>query len=233
MLSLLELRCRTHDLTFSIIARDPTSGALGVAIASRFFAVGAICPFVFPGLGAFSTQASGHPPFGAEAERLLLGGVVPEQVLAQLIATDTDRHKRQLHLIDASGRIAAHNGSEIIAAAGHRAASNVSVAGNMLADESVLDAAVEAFISSRAPLTDRLLLALEAAHSAGGDNRGQQAASLIIYGAQPVPLISLRVDDDPDAVAALRRLREGAEADYIPYMRRFATLAEIAGVFGA
>lgn len=221
-------------MTFSILARDPGSGAFGIAIASRFFAVGSICPFVFPGLGAISTQGSGFPPFGHAAERLLAEGLGPEAVLERLLHDDSQSESRQVHLIDAGGRIAAHNGGEIKDASGHRSGADVSVAGNMLAGTDVLDSCRDTYLTaSGKPFAERLLIALEAGHAAGGDRRGKQAAALLVYGAQPFPLLSLRVDDDPDAVAALRRLRAAAEDDYIPYMRRFASDVEIAGVFGA
>lgn len=220
-------------MTFSILARDPASGALGIAIASRFLAVGGICPFVFSGLGALSTQASGFPPFGHAAERLLAEGLAPAAVLDRLLHDDPKRETRQLHLIDATGRIAGFNGAEIIDASGHRSGADVSVAGNTLAGTDVLEACRDAYLGApTAPFAERLLLALDAGQAAGGDRRGQQGAGVLVYGAQPFPLLSLRIDDDADAIAALRRLRRSAEADYIPYMRRFASGAEIAGVFG-
>lgn len=220
-------------MTFSILARDPESGALGIAIASRFFGVGSVCPFVFPGVGAISTQASGFPPFGHAAERLLGDGLEPTVVLERLLQDDPHRETRQIHLIDAAGRIAAFNGAEITATSGDRAGVDVSIAGNTLAATAVLDACLAAHAAARSvPLIERLLRALEAGQAAGGDRRGQQAASLLVYGARPFPLLSLRVDDDPEAVAVLRRIRLSAEDDYIPYMRRFATPAESRGVFG-
>lgn len=221
-------------MTFSILAREPASGALGIAIASRFFAVGSICPFVFPGLGAMATQASGFPPFAHAAERLLAEGQGPDAVLEHLLHDDPKRETRQVHLIDAAGTIAAYSGTGILDASGHRSGADVSVAGNMLTGTDVLDTCRDTYLAATAkPFAERLLLALEAGHAAGGDKRGQQAAALLVYGAQPFPLLSLRVDDDLDSVAALRRLRVAAEADYVPYMRRFASDAEIAGVFGA
>lgn len=220
-------------MTLSIIGRDARSGALGIAIASRFLAVGAICPFVFPGLGALSTQALGHPPFGAAARTLLAQGLAPAEIVAALVEADADRARRQIHLVDASGRAAAFDGAEILDASGHRAGPDISVAGNMLAGPAVLDAALDAWQAHPGlPLADRLLAALAAGHGAGGDRRGQQAASLLVHGAQPFPLLSLRVDDDEAAVDGLIALRASAAADYIPYMRRFASAAEIDGVFG-
>ena len=220
-------------MTFSILARSPGSGALGIAIASRFFAVGAVCPFVFPGLGALSTQAYGHPPFAATAGELLVQGLEPSTIIARLLAGDQGREGRQIHLIDARGRVAAHDGREITEAAGHREGKNVSVAGNMLLGHEVLDASVEGFASAlEKPFAERLLLALEAGQQAGGDSRGQQAAALVVYGAQPFPLLSLRVDDHPEAVAELRRLFEGAKPVYLPYMRGLASPEEALEIFG-
>jgi uncharacterized Ntn-hydrolase superfamily protein len=218
-------------LTFSILAHDPRTHVVGIAIASRFFAVGAICPFVFPGVGAIVTQALGHPPFGAAAEALLRRNLTADEVIERLLVNDPNREARQLHLLDAQGRFAAFTGSACLAEAGDRQSGTVSVAGNMLASAEVLPAAMAGFAAGGG-LAARLLAALAAAHAAGGDQRGQQAAALLIYGSQPFPLLSLRVDDDPDAVARLVALADAASADYLPYMRRFFPADECQAVFG-
>jgi uncharacterized Ntn-hydrolase superfamily protein len=218
-------------VTFSILARDAETGCLGIAIASRFFAVGAICPFVFPQLGALSTQASGHPPFGPAAERLLAEGHSAENVLTHLLRDDPDRERRQVHLIDRAGTAAAFTGRECIGVAGALTTANLSVAGNMLAADDVLDAAVAGYAAGGG-LAARLLTALTAANKAGGDKRGQQAAAILIYGQQPFPMLSLRVDDDDAAVLRLSALFTAAATDYIPYIDRYFSTPERRGVFG-
>ncbi len=218
-------------MTFSLLTRDPQSGAIGVAIASRFFAVGAICPFVFAGRGALITQASGHPPFGPRADVLLRDGASADAVVAALVADDARRESRQLLAIDANGDVAAHTGTSCVAAAGSRVGSRGAIAGNMLASETVLDAGL-AGLEADLPLALRLLAGLAAAHAAGGDKRGQQAAAILIYGATDYPLLSLRVDDDPDAVSRLGQLYAAAAIDYIPYIRGLAPAIETQAVFG-
>ena len=220
-------------MTFSIIARDPGTGVLGIAIASRFFAVGAICPVVFSGLGAFSTQASGHPPFAERARELLGAGQRAQAVIDALLADDERREQRQLHIVDAAGQVAAFTGTGCTGWAGSRTADDVSLAGNMLAGAAVLDEALEAFVSTPGtPLAERLLLALEAGQAAGGDSRGQQAAALLIHGRQNFPMVSLRVDDSSAAIAELRRLHRAAAADYYPYMRGLFSQPEYQAVLG-
>ena len=218
-------------MTFSILAHDPEARLIGVAIASRFFAVGAICPFIFPGVGAIVTQALGHPPFGAAAETLLRRNLTADEVIERLLASDPKREERQLHLLDAHGHFAAFTGSACIAEAGAWQNDTVSVAGNMLASAEVLPAAMAGF-EADGGLVARLLTALTAAHTAGGDQRGQQAAALLIYGSQPFPLMSLRIDDDPDAVARLVALADAAAADYLPYMSRFFPSKELQAALG-
>lgn len=218
-------------MTFSIIAHDPQSGSIGIAIASRFFAVGAICPFVFPGIGAIVTQAAGHPPFGSEAQLQLRNGRNSRSVIEALLAKDNNREQRQIHAIDSQGGFAGYTGTLCVPAAGHRQGPQFSIAGNMLASMEVLEHGAAA-IDPDLPLARRLLAALTAAHATGGDKRGQQAAALIVYGRQEFPLLSLRVDDDDEAVPRLFTLYERAGEEYIPFMRRKATEGEAAAVFG-
>lgn len=221
-------------MTFSIVARDGSSGALGVAIASRFFAVGALCPFVFSRAGALSTQALGHPPLGPAAGSLLAAGLAARAVLERLLENDPDRERRQLHLVDAFGRIAEHTGSACTAWAGARQGTGVSLAGNMLAGPAVLDAALAAYEAGQdLPFAGRLLRSLEAGQESGGDKRGQQAAALLIHGFAAFPMLSLRIDDDPDAVSRLRRLHEAAARDYYPYVRRLHPQPECEAVLGS
>lgn len=218
-------------MTFSLLARDPLNGAIGIALASRFFAVGAICPFVFAGRGALITQASGHPPFGPRADALFRDGADADRVVATLTADDEHRESRQLLAVDSQGRFAVHTGGSCVSVAGSRVGSRGAIAGNMLASERVLDAGL-AGLEANLPLAPRLLAGLASAHAAGGDRRGQQAAAILIYGAADYPLLSLRVDDDPDAVLRLGRLYADAAVDYIPYIRGLASADEAGAVFG-
>lgn len=220
-------------MTFSIVARDRRSGALGIAVASRFFGAGALCPFVFAGAGALSTQALAHPPHGPAAGLLLARGLAPEAVLETLLAGDVERERRQIHLVDGQGRYAAFTGTGCTAWAGSLSGEGVSLAGNMLEGAQVLERALYAYEADPdRPFAERLVSSLEAGQAAGGDSRGQQAAALLIHAALDVPMVSLRVDDDAQAIAALRRLHQEAAVDYYPYVRRFFPPAACEAVLG-
>lgn len=199
-------------MTWSILARDPATGALGCAVASRFFAVGALCPFVEGGVAALATQALVNPLYGVHAMPRLRAGEAPEAVLAALVEPDPGADQRQCHILDAAGRLAQHTGQNCVPWAGHVAAENVSVAGNMLAGEATVRATLAAYLSSTGSMTERLLTAMEAGEKAGGDKRGKQSAALRVCTADPYPDLDIRADDHPDPLAELRRLhRVGLE----------------------
>jgi uncharacterized Ntn-hydrolase superfamily protein len=193
-------------MTWSILARDPASGTLGVAVASRFFAVGAICPFVEGRVGALATQALVNPMYAVHAMPRLRMHEDPETILATLVAPDPGAGQRQFHMIDASGRIAQYTGSNCVDWAGHVTAENVSVAGNMLAGAAVVRATLEAYRSATGPMAERLLTAMQAGEQAGGDKRGKQSAGMKIASADPYPDLDIRSDDHPDPLAELCRL---------------------------
>jgi uncharacterized Ntn-hydrolase superfamily protein len=193
-------------MTWSILARDPATGTLGVAVASRFFAVGAICPFVEGRVGALATQALVNPMYAVHAMPRLRAGEAPEAILASLVSPDPGADQRQFHIIDATGRIAQHTGSNCVSWAGHLAAENVSVAGNMLAGEATVRATLEAYLSASGSMAERLLTAMEAGERAGGDKRGKQSAGLKIACNDPYPDLDIRADDHPDPLSELRRL---------------------------
>lgn len=193
-------------MTWSILARDPATGTLGVAVASRFFAVGAICPFVEGGIAALATQALVNPMYAVHAMPRLRAGEAPADVLASLVAPDPGASQRQFHTIDATGRIAQHTGADCVPWAGHVSGENVSVAGNMLAGEATVRATLEAYLASTGPMAERLLTAMEAGEAAGGDKRGKQSAGLKIATRDPYPDLDIRADDHPDPLAELRRL---------------------------
>ena len=217
-------------MTWSIAARD-RSGAFGVAIASKFFAVGVLCPHVRSGVGAVSTQALVNPLYGARALDLMAQGVAPADVVNALIAADAGREHRQLHMIDAQRRIAAHTGSACIGWCGQIAGEGYSVAGNMLAGPQVIgDTAAAYDAGAELAFAERLIAALEAGDAAGGDKRGKQAAALLIHGAEDYPLLCLRVDDHEDPLAELRRLYDKSLERYQPFVACLATRARPAGI---
>lgn len=193
-------------MTWSIIARDPATGTLGVAVASRFFAVGAICPFVEGRVGALATQALVNPMYAVHAMPGLRARDAPQAILAALVAPDPGADQRQFHIIDAAGRIAQHSGANCVPWAGHVGAENVSVAGNMLAGEATVRATLEAYLSATGSMAERLLTAMEASETAGGDKRGKQSAGLKIASNDPYPDLDIRADDHPDPLSELRRL---------------------------
>lgn len=205
-------------MTWSIIARD-ASGAFGVAIATRFFAVGSLCPHAESGVGALSTQALMNPHYGPQGLELLRGGVPAPEVVKRLTAPDEGREQRQLHVIDAAGRIGQHTGRQCVDWCGAVSGDGYSVAGNMLANERVVRETAKAFQNSKKTFAERLLAALEAGEAAGGDKRGKQSAALLIYSTEAYPELSLRVDDHAEPLAELRRLYDKAHERFIPFMR--------------
>ena len=219
-------------MTWSIVARDPETGAFGVAIATRFFAVGALCPHARSGVGALATQALVNPTFGPRGLDLLEAGLPPAEVAARLLAADEGREHRQLHLIDERGRLAQHTGACCIGWCGHRGGVGYSIAGNMLAGGGVVEETAEAYeANGRLPLAERLIAALDAGQAAGGDKRGKQSAALRICTSEVYPRLDLRVDDHPEPLAELRRLYEVSKHIFEPFMAFFPSRAHPAGVY--
>jgi uncharacterized Ntn-hydrolase superfamily protein len=205
-------------MTWSIIARD-ASGAFGVAIATRFFAVGALCPHAESGVGALSTQALVNPYYGKHGLDLLRAGVPAPEVVKNLIAPDEGRDHRQLHVIDVAGRIGQHTGAKCVDWCGAIAGDGFSVAGNMLANAKVLRETAKAFQKSKKPFAERLIAALEAGEAAGGDKRGRQSAALLIHSTEAYAELNLRVDDHRNPLKELRRLYEKAHERFVPYLK--------------
>ena len=199
-------------MTFSIVAYAPEEESWGVAVASKFPAVGAVVPWAEAGAGAVATQSYARLPFGPDGLALMRQGNSAQIALQQLLADDGDTAKRQVALVDAQGGVAAHTGSDCHDWAGHRTFDRFSVQGNILAGEAVLDAMARAFVAADGELADRLVTALRAAESAGGDRRGKQSAAVLVarenagYGNDNDRYLDLRVDDAPDPVAALADL---------------------------
>jgi len=211
-------------MTWSIIARDPATGLFGIAIASRFLAVGALCPWTEGGVGAVATQALVNPALGPRGLALMREGHRAPAVRDMLRDGDQGRAARQLHVIDGSGMTAAFTGEDCVPWAGHRAADSVSVAGNMLAGAAVVDQTLAAYRANLGePFVERLLAAMDGGEAAGGDKRGKQAAALLIQGPEPYPRLDLRVDDHGDPLAELRRLYGIARERFIPFSRAFPT----------
>jgi uncharacterized Ntn-hydrolase superfamily protein len=204
-------------MTWSILARD-AEGRFGVAIASRFFAVGALCVHTRRGVGALSTQALMNPLYGPAGLMLLGQGHAPAAVVSALIATDAGRDQRQLHVLGARGPGAAHTGKACIEWCGHALHEGFSVAGNMLAGLQVIEATAEAFSASAGrPLAERLLAAMAAGEAAGGDKRGKQSAALRIHGDEDHPELDIRVDDHAEPVRELHRLYDVSLQRYQPF----------------
>ncbi|MBS3651733.1 DUF1028 domain-containing protein [Pseudaminobacter sp. 19-2017] len=215
-------------MTWSIVARDPATSHLGVAVASRFFAVGGIVPYICGGVGAVATQAFVNPLYGVDG---LAARKEPRQIVAELTARDAGRDQRQMHLIDAKGRNAAFTGAKCIDWAGHLVGDNVSVAGNMLAGPQVVAETLATFrMTASKPLAERLLEAMQAGEDAGGDKRGRQSAALVIYRDQDYAWLSLNADDHADPLVELRRLYAVAQERFLHLAETMATRQNPSGL---
>lgn len=198
--------------TFSIAAFDPDDGAWGVAVASKFPAVGAVVPWAKSGAGAVATQAMGNTSFGARGLEMMAAGRSAPETLDALLADDVGREHRQVGAVDAAGRAATFTGKECLAWAGGRTGEHFAIQGNILTGPEVVDAMAQAFRSDSGDLADRLMAALLAGDRAGGDRRGRQSAALFVvkpqagYGGFNDIWLDYRVDDDPDPVPRLVEL---------------------------
>jgi len=198
--------------TFSIVAHDSASGDLGVAVASRFLAVGHVVPWARAGVGAIATQALANTTYGPRGLALLEQGKSASEVLALLTESDPDRERRQVGIVDARGGVATFTGSGCQAWAGGRAGARFVAQGNILTGEQVVEAIARGFEESEGSLAERLLAALRAGEAAGGDSRGKQSAALLVvrarggYSEMNDRYIDLRVDDHADPVAELTRV---------------------------
>ncbi len=200
--------------TFSIVARDAATGEWGVAVASKFLAVGAAVPWARAGAGALATQAWANLSYGPAGLALLDGGASAEEVVRRLTDTDDDREHRQLGVVDRQGNAAAWTGKDCFNWAGHRTGPGYTCQGNILSGAAVVDAMTQTFERTPGQLPERLLTALEAGQAAGGDSRGQQSAAVYIvkekgsYGGFIDRYVDLRVDDHATPLAELRKLLE-------------------------
>ncbi len=218
-------------MTWSIVAREAETGRFAIAIASRFFAVGSLCPWTRAGVGAVATQARVNPLYGPAILDLMADGLAPEAAIARVQAADEGRVHRQVHAIDARGRNAAVTGRTCVEWCGHALADEVSVAGNMLAGAAVVTSTLAAYHAGAGlPLAERLLAAMDAGEAEGGDKRGRQSAAVVIQGAEPFADLDLRVDDSPAPLTELRRLLAVAEEVYLPFRAAMPTTARPSGI---
>ncbi|MBA2397845.1 MAG: DUF1028 domain-containing protein [Bradyrhizobium sp.] len=218
-------------MTWSIIARDPTTGQFGIAVATKFFAVGARVPHIVAGVGGIATQALVNPYYGIDGVKLLSEGRDPGDIVETLLATDDGRESRQLHIMDAKGRIAAHTGKECVDWCGHIQGDGFSIAGNMLAGAAVLDDTAKAYVArADLPFPQRLIAAMHAGEAAGGDKRGKQSAALLIHGDQEWSELNLRVDDHTDPLRELARLEEVSRERWVHFRQFMPTRQNPAGI---
>ncbi len=198
--------------TFSIVAYDPKTKDLGVAVESRFVAVGSVVPWAQAGVGAVATQSFANTEFGPKGLALLKKGAHPKDVIKRLTDSDAKAAERQIGVVDARGRAASFTGDECFEWAGHAVGRNNACQGNILAGEAVVKGMARAFESTEGDLPVRLLAALHAGQKAGGDRRGQQSAALLVvrarggYGGLNDRWIDVRVDDHPAPIDELTRV---------------------------
>ena len=218
-------------MTWSIIARDQLTGHIGIAVATRFFAVGARVPHIAAGFGGIATQALSNPYYGIDGMKLLREGHSPRDIIKTLIATDSGRESRQLHIMDAVGDVACHTGRECVDWCGHIEGDGFSIAGNMLAGARVLDDTAATYIAGEnLPFAQRLLAAMRSGEAAGGDKRGKQSAALLIHGEEEWSVLDLRVDDHGDPLAELERLEEVSRERWVHFRHYLPTRTNPGGI---
>lgn len=198
--------------TFSIAAADPATGEVGVAVQSKFLAVGSVVPWVKANVGAVATQSWANTSYGPRGLELLEQGLTPEQVIEELVGADEGKNLRQVAIVSANGEAAAFTGAECYDWAGHQVGRHYSAQGNILVSEETVSAMGKAFERASGSLAERLLEALAAAQQAGGDSRGKQSAALYVlqegagYGGYNDVKVDLRIDDHPEPIEELQRL---------------------------
>jgi len=206
---------RVRQGTYSIVARDPETGEVGVAVQSHWFSVGSVVSWARPGVGAVATQSIGEPSYGPDALELLADGVPAAEALARLVAADERRQFRQVAVVDAAGRVGVHTGERCIAYAGHQTGDGYSAQANMMATTEVWPAMARGFEAADGPLARRLIAALRAAEAAGGDVRGRQSAAIVVAPAEGESWrlsTDLRVEDHAEPLDEIERLLDLADA---------------------
>jgi uncharacterized Ntn-hydrolase superfamily protein len=218
-------------MTWSIIAKDNATGQIGIAVATKFFAVGARVPHIAPRLGGIATQALVNPYYGIDGLKLLREGRIPREIIEILIASDAGHASRQLHIMDANGRIAAYTGKDCIDWCGHLHGDGFSIAGNMLAGGRVLNDTAKTYVANIGmPFARRLITAMRAGELAGGDKRGKQSAALSIYGEEEWSDLDLRVDDHTDPLAELERLESVSRERWVHFRKYLPSRKNPAGI---
>ncbi|MGA8897980.1 DUF1028 domain-containing protein [Bradyrhizobium sp.] len=218
-------------MTWSIIAKDNATGQIGIAVATKFFAVGARVPHIAPTFGGIATQALVNPYYGIDGLRLLREGRAPREIVESLIATDSGNASRQVHIMDAKGRIAAYTGKDCVDWCGHLEGDSFSIAGNMLAGGRVLDETAKAYVvNAGTPFARRMIAAMHAGQAAGGDKRGKQSAALLIYGEEEWSDLDLRVDDHADPLAELARLEAVSRERWVHFRKFLPSRKNPAGI---
>lgn len=205
-------------MTYSILAYDAEQDLFGMAVASKFFAVGALCPWSGGPHGAAMSQALPNPELGHRALGLLAEGHCAEHIVAMLKGMDQGQSERQFHIIDAHGGVAAHTGDTCVDWCGHISSPGVSVAGNMLAGQAVVEDTLSCWQArTDLPIVERLIAAMQAGEDAGGDKRGRQSIAMRVQGPEMYPRLDLRVDDHEDPIRELERLYAVAKERFIPF----------------
>ncbi len=199
-------------MTYSIVARDPAKGELGIAVQSRFFAAGRDVPWIESGVGAIASQSFASPIFSYETLQMLHSGMEPQQLLDRFLSEDPANAFRQVVILDMHGRIAAHTGAKCASAAGHAVGENCCAQANMMTHRTMCAAMVQAFEKAKGEMADRLLASMEAAEREGGEERDRRAASIVVVSGTPCGevkldrLVDLRVDDHLNPVGEIKRL---------------------------
>ncbi|MBI3197908.1 MAG: DUF1028 domain-containing protein [Rhodospirillales bacterium] len=219
-------------MTWSIIFHERPTGRIGIAVATKFFAVGARVPNIEPQKGAVCTQALTNPLYGPRGLRLIREGIGAVDVVRLLLEPDAGRDHRQLHVMGADGRFAAHTGTECVPWCGHWIGEDMSVAGNMLAGPAVVSETVRVLRErTDLALPRRLIAAMRAGEAAGGDKRGKQSAALVIYGDQEYSELDLRVDDHIEPLLELARLEAVSRERWTHFRAFVPTRENPAGIY--
>ena len=210
-------------MTFSIAARCPRTGMLGVATSSKALSAGGLVPYCRAGVGAIASQSFVNPYLGIDGLVLLEQGLAAERTLERLVEDDPGRDLRQLAIVDKDGRAAAYTGTRCIPWAGHIVGAGYACVGNILVAEGVVEAMAREFQNSISDeLPERLIRALEAGQEAGGDRRGRQSAGMTVVNEEEYPWIDIRVDDHEDPVPELRRIYEIYRREEVPFLNMMA-----------
>ncbi|MGL4635296.1 MAG: DUF1028 domain-containing protein [Beijerinckiaceae bacterium] len=220
-------------MTWSIVARDPLTGHIGIAVTTCAFGVGSRVPFIASGIGAIASQAFVNPFYGLRGLELLRAGASADDVIRIVSADDEGRNDRQVHVMDRQGRFAALTGSTCVPWAGQIIQEHFSVAGNMLAGPQVIEETARVFAAEATmPFARRFIAALQAGQKAGGDKRGKQSAAILIHDDEEYARIDIRVDDHAEPLDELARLEEVSRQRYIHYRTCMPRAGNPSGVLG-